>query len=222
MRNDIRAKIIIDKNVDVEGSSAIFKSYVNKELLGQWLLESYLAQRFTTDEQFNISKNGKHRAFFNDSKDEEVGYLSDIYGYVGVLSIAARMGVKLSTEQKEDIQDNVTLILDAIDENGYTLYPYITEAENKTEDGKLFSKKTPYVGAMTWALSFFTSVRSAAVLASGSVPPKRRAVLNDPSVHNPMKMPRQMIFPIRPSAKKLSSGRRGGFFMADFSRYDPV
>ena len=79
MRNDIRAKIIIDKNVDVEGSSAIFKSYVNKELLGQWLLDSYLSQRFATDEQFNISKNGKHRACaFVPKKDDN----DNICGFV--------------------------------------------------------------------------------------------------------------------------------------------
>ena len=163
MRKDIASRIIIDKNLGGEGTSgAIFKSYVDKATLGQWLLDSYLAQRVLTDETFKITKNGTHRAFFNDSKDEEVGYLSDIYGYVGVLSIAMRMGVKLTKEQKEDITDNIALILDSIEEYGYTLYPYITDAENRCEDGgKLFGRKAPYVGAMTWALSFFTSVRGA-------------------------------------------------------------
>lgn len=162
MRSNIESKIIIDKSLGEDtGSGAIFKSYVDKQTLGQWLLDSSLAQRYTTDEEFNISKNGTHRVFFSNDSDRETGYLSDIYGYVGVLSLALRMGVKLSKEQKEDIVDNIGLILDAIDENGYSLYPYITENENRCDDGKLFGRKSPYVGAMTWALSFFTSVRAA-------------------------------------------------------------
>ncbi len=162
MRHDIESKIIIDKSLGEKSEdSAIFKSYVDKTTLGKWLLNSYLAQRAKTDDEFNITPDGKHNAFFNNYGDYEVGYLSDIYGYVGVLSLATRMGVQLTKEQKEDVADNICLILDAIDENGYTLYPYITEDENRCDDGKLFSRKSPYIGAMTWALSFFTSVRGA-------------------------------------------------------------
>ena len=162
MKREIESKIIVDKNLGADGSnSAIFKSYVDKATLGQWILESTLAQRVTTDEEFNVTPDGKHRAFFNDSKDSEVGYLSDIYGYVGVLSLAMRMGVKLTKEQKDDITDNICLILDFIGEFGYTLYPYVTDAENASERGLLFGKLLPYMGAMTWALSFFTSVRAA-------------------------------------------------------------
>ena len=163
MRRDIESKIIIDKSLGNQGEDgAIFKSYVDKSTIGKWLLKSYLDQRTKVDDEFKISQDGKHNAFFNNYSDREVGYLSDMYGYVGVLSLAMRMGVQLTKEQKEDITDNVCMILTAIDENGYTLYPYITDDENRCEDGsKLFGRKAPYIGAMTWALSFFTAVRGA-------------------------------------------------------------
>ncbi|MBQ8147127.1 MAG: hypothetical protein IJ039_10110 [Clostridia bacterium] len=166
MKKEIEKKIIINK---AEGDT-IFNSYVDKTTLGRQLLKSYLSKTTTTDEKFNKTEDGKHIAFFNNDIDKEVGYLSDIYGYTGVLSLAVRMGVDIEEFDglKDNIIDNVYLILDAIDNHGYTLYPYVTEDENRCGDGVLFGKvsrdkgeKSPYIGAMTWALSFFTSVRSA-------------------------------------------------------------
>ena len=142
MRSDIESKIVTEKNIGSDGTvSTIFKSYVDKSTLGQWLLESYLAQRVRVDENFVMRENGKHLAFFNTGKDRDVGYLSDIYGYVGVLSLAMRMDVSLSDEVRNDIADNVTMILDYIDENGYTLFPYVREEDNVAADGKLFGRK---------------------------------------------------------------------------------
>ncbi len=179
MRQDIEEKIIIKQNVDEESkdkeSKAIFKTYVDKKTLGTRLLESYLKQRVRTDENFIPNENGEYNVFYGDDKDERCGYLSDIYGYVGVLSLALRMEVQLSDELKNDLVRNIDIILDSIKDYGYNLFPYITPEENQHEKGKLFDKNYPYVGAMTWALSFFTSVRKAVKLGIIELSERRQA-----------------------------------------------
>ena len=163
MRKNLESKLLIERNIDVEGSNAaIFKTYVDKATLGQWILDSYLEKRVRVDANFKRREDGKYLAFINSARENDVGYLSDIYGYVGILSLAMRMGVKLTDEQAKDVADNVCIILDYIDKNGYTLNPYLSDEENYVEpNGKLFSRRSPYTGSMTWALSFYTSVRAA-------------------------------------------------------------
>lgn len=162
MRKEIENRLILSQTVEGESdkSGAIFKTYAAKKDVGTWILDSLLKQRVKVNSNYIPTENGKYNVFFSDEIDKKIGYLSSIYGYVGVISLALRMEVTLTDEQKKDIVDNVELILDYIDENGYTLAPFVSDEENAAK-GELFGRKYPYVGAMTWALSFFTSIRNA-------------------------------------------------------------
>ncbi|MBE5950081.1 MAG: hypothetical protein E7260_00655 [Lachnospiraceae bacterium] len=158
MREDLKKYILVDKRTQIDDEAgqdeAVFKSYANSSVFANRILESLLT-KFVEEDGVKI--------FFADDKEKKFGYLSDIYGCVGVLSLVNRMGAVLSEEQKNDLVANIHYIIDCISENGYTMYPYLTETENKLEDGsKLFGPKNyPYTGAMTWAISFFTAVRKA-------------------------------------------------------------
>jgi len=158
MREDLKKYILVDKRTQIDDEAgqdeAVFKSYANSSVFANRILESLLT-KFVEEDGVKI--------FFADDKEKKFGYLSDIYGCVGVLSLVNRMGAVLSEEQKNDLVANIHYIIDYISENGYTMYPYLTETENKLEDGsKLFGPKNyPYTGAMTWAISFFTAVRKA-------------------------------------------------------------
>lgn len=153
MKEDVRKIIMVDqKQQGADGDdSIIFKSYAPAKEIAERILESY-------KKQYVIDKDCK--VFFNDEKDRKAGYLSNIYGCTGVLSLINRMGANLQDEDKEMLVKNLYYIIDYIEDNGYTLFPYLSEEDNLTENGdQLFNKRYPYIGAMTWALSYFTSIR---------------------------------------------------------------
>jgi len=153
MKEDVKKIIMVNQSQQgVDGDdSIIFKSYAPAKEIAERIFESY-------KKQYIIDKDCK--VFFNDDKEKKAGYLSNIYGCTGVLSLVNRMGAKLQDEDKETLVKNLYYIIDYIEDNGYTLFPYLSEEENLTVDGdQLFNKRYPYIGAMTWALSFFTSIR---------------------------------------------------------------
>jgi len=152
MKEDVKKIIMVNQSQQLDGDdSIIFKSYAPAKEIAERILQSY-------KKQYIIDKDCK--VFYNDDKEKKAGYLSNIYGCTGVLSLVNRMGAKLQEEDKADIIKNLYYIIDYIDDNGYTLFPYLSEEENLTVNGEqLFNKRYPYIGAMTWALSFFTSIR---------------------------------------------------------------
>lgn len=153
MKEDVKKIIMVNQSQQgVDGDdSIIFKSYAPAKEIAERIFESY-------KKQYVIDKDCK--VFFNDDKEKKAGYLSNIYGCTGILSLVNRMGAKLQVEDKETLVKNLYYIIDYIEDNGYTLFPYLSEEENLTVDGdQLFNKRYPYIGAMTWALSFFTSIR---------------------------------------------------------------
>lgn len=153
MKEDVKKIIMVNQSQQgVDGDdSIIFKSYAPAKEIAERIFESY-------KKQYIIDKDCK--VFFNDDKEKKAGYLSNIYGCTGILSLVNRMGAKLQDEDKETLVKNLYYIIDYIEDNGYTLFPYLSEEENLTVDGdQLFNKRYPYIGAMTWALSFFTSIR---------------------------------------------------------------
>ena len=152
MKEDVKKIIMVNQSQQgIDGDSIIFKSYAPAKEIAERIFESY-------KKQYVIDKDCK--VFFNDDKEKKAGYLSNIYGCTGILSLVNRMGAKLQDEDKETLVKNLYYIIDYIEDNGYTLFPYLSEEENLTVDGdQLFNKRYPYIGAMTWALSFFTSVR---------------------------------------------------------------
>lgn len=153
MKEDVKKIIMVNQSQQgVDGDdSIIFKSYAPAKEIAERIFESY-------KKQYVIDKDCK--VFFNDDKEKKAGYLSNIYGCTGILSLVNRMGAKLQDEDKETLVKNLYYIIDYIEDNGYTLFPYLSEEENLTVDGdQLFNKRYPYIGAMTWALSFFTSIR---------------------------------------------------------------
>lgn len=153
MKEDVKKIIMVNQSQQgVDGDdSIIFKSYAPAKEIAERIFESY-------KKQYIIDKDCK--VFFNDDKEKRAGYLSNIYGCTGILSLVNRMGAKLQDEDKETLVKNLYYIIDYIEDNGYTLFPYLSEEENLTVEGdQLFNKRYPYIGAMTWALSFFTSIR---------------------------------------------------------------
>ncbi len=152
--------LILSQNVASaeDGAEIVFKSFADRRQLGEAILNDLL-------KKIKPPHGGDFPIFYSDDREKRAGYLSDIYGCVGVLSLVNRYGVTLTEEQKEFLSKNTCYIIDCIKSYGYSLYPYLMEKDNFfTVDGRteaLFDKKHPYTGAMTWALSFFTSVRQA-------------------------------------------------------------
>lgn len=147
MRSDVEALI---KNKSAKDTDSVFSTYKNSTELGKKIYHSYKERR--------ISVNGKN-VFYADDKTKSAGYLSNIYGNTGLLSLVNRMNVKLNKADTAELIDSVLNIIDYIEENGFTLEPYISSAENRVGDVELFNLNYPYTGAMTWALSLFVSTR---------------------------------------------------------------
>ena len=105
--------------------------------------------------------------FYSDEKDQLIGYLSDIYGCTAILSLVDKEKPDLSKEETAVLLENIKYIVNEIKEKGFTMHPYISDEDNKyVADGReetLFNKAYPYIGSMTWALSFLVSVRSARI-----------------------------------------------------------
>ena len=124
-----------------------------------------------------MNKRDENGVFFNGDKDRKGGYLSDVYGCTALLSLANDGSVELNKEQKEVLVNNIRYILKEINETGFTLYPYINHFDNKIsreKDGQviedsLFNHRYPYTGALTWTISFLTSVKKATKKADEEV-----------------------------------------------------
>ena len=147
MRSDVEVLI---KNKSAKDTDSVFSTYKNSTELGKKIYHSYKERR--------VSVNGKN-VFYADDKTKSAGYLSNIYGNTGLLSLVNRMNVKLNKADSAELIDSVLNIIDYIEENGFTLEPYISSAENRVGDVELFNLNYPYTGAMTWALSLFVSTR---------------------------------------------------------------
>ncbi len=128
--------------------SSTFKNYVDVKVIGEKILQSLWTKTVKKDGQLH---------FISDDKEQKTGFLCDVYGCAGVFSLINRMGVQLPDEYKHDLEGCVTGVFDYIENNGYNLYPYVSERKNS----ELFSSVYPYTGAMTWCLSLLSSVRKA-------------------------------------------------------------
>ena len=108
------------------------------------------------------------KIFYADTKGSLTGYLSDIYGYTGLLSLASE--VELDEKEKASLIQNINYILDEIEnvDYGFTLYPYVSGKDNIVKfngvDVKLFDGGDyPFMGALTWTISFLSSVKKAII-----------------------------------------------------------
>lgn len=141
----------------------IFGDYADASVVAERIFQSYSRMvREVTEGDVT------YKVFFSDERDQRLGYLSNIYGNTGVLSLINRMKYKYTDDDLEMLKNNFYYIMDYVEKNGYTLYPYLSEEENVvpvTDKGyskNFFDKQNyPYVGAMTWALSYFVSIRRA-------------------------------------------------------------
>ena len=105
--------------------------------------------------------------FYSDEKDKLTGYLSDIYGCTAILSLVdvENPGGMISEEVADSLVKNVAYIVKEIKDKGFTLFPYLSNEDNvfNEKGDTLFNRNYPYIGAMTWAISFLTSVRKARI-----------------------------------------------------------
>ena len=152
-----------------DGAEVVFKSFADKKAIGDAILDAMFTKIKAPVDAEDTP------VFYSDDRERRAGYLSSIYGCVGVLSLVNRYGAELDEEQKAFLTKNIYYIVDTIKSYGYTLYPYLTTKDNQLSIGgateALFDKRHPYTGAMTWALSFFTSVRQAVRAGNLTVDP---------------------------------------------------
>ncbi|MBQ7906726.1 MAG: hypothetical protein IJ309_01990 [Clostridia bacterium] len=160
LRRDV-AELIFDKEgekraVINDGDEQIFYCFNPAEAIGNKIFESYKKRRLEID---------GHQVFYSDERSKSAGFLSDIYGNTGIISLMNRLNATLSNEDKKELVQSIYSIIDYIGTKGtgyYTLYPYISQEDNKLgNNGELFNKNFPYIGSMTWALSLFVQVRKA-------------------------------------------------------------
>ena len=139
-------------------NEGVFKTYGEAKKVAKEIFDSYAKQRVG----MKLPDGKEIKAFYPDEILKTPGVLSNIYGYTGVLSLVNRMGVKLAKAEIEELSANACWIIDELTEKGFLLTPYLTEDDNQTSQGDaLFSDVYPYIGTMTWALSFLVSVRKA-------------------------------------------------------------
>ena len=163
MREDIKKIVFLDD----KKNEGVFKSYGDAKAVAKKILDSYLKQRTVT----TLPSGRQIKTFYPDDILKTSGVLSNIYGYTGVLSLVNRMEATLSKAEAEELSANACWIIDELTENGFLLTPYLTQEENKItflnggmkDYGELFSHQYPYIGTMTWALSFLVSVRRASL-----------------------------------------------------------
>ncbi len=134
-------------------NASVFSKYCDSKIVGDKILAGLFAKRKAD------AKGVLH--FVLDDVEERIGFLSDVYGCVGVLSLVNRMNVVLTEEQKAEMTDTVLSAFRHIETKGYTLDPYYNDKKANGEGIVLFGKKHYFVGSMTWSLSFLVSVRRA-------------------------------------------------------------
>ncbi len=144
MIKDLQKIVFLENDKKKAGmSDSFFRSYALRKDLGNRILKGIFSR--TTVDENNV------RHFLLDDVEKRTGFLSDVYGCVGVFSLINRMNVKLTKEQKADLMGTVDWILDYIKNNGYTMDPYITSDD-------FFNEDTPFYGAMTWSLSLLANL----------------------------------------------------------------
>lgn len=162
IRPAIRKLLGIAKNEDgaIQSDNKLaFASFNEKKGIFEAIYKDLLKKR-------GAVKNSNAPVFYGDSKGFLKGYLSDIYGYTGLLSLSSE--VTLDDKEIENLIQNINYILDEIDQYGFTLYPYVAEADNKVkfnnEEVLLFDGGDyPFMGALTWTISFLSSVKKAII-----------------------------------------------------------
>ncbi len=128
------------RNTENDG---FFRSYQKRNEVGEKIRDG-LFEKTVMD--------GDVMHFVLDDVEKRTGFLSDIYGCVGVFSLITRMNVKLTTAQKRDIKGTINWVIDYMDRYGFTMNPYLAT------DDELFDRSTPFYGAMTWSLSFLVNL----------------------------------------------------------------
>ncbi len=151
IRKDVE-KIIFEKTKKTSSDEVVFKAYASSDEIGQKIFESYKKRR--------TEQEGR-KVFYSNERTKDAGFLSNVYGNVGIMALVNRMNVKLDSEDTKELVDNIYYIIDYIEENGYSLFPYIDKEDNRIEGVELFNRNYPYIGSMTWVLSFLVSVRKA-------------------------------------------------------------
>ena len=144
------------------GNELKFANFNDKEDIIKRILEDILKKRTV------INYRGEDiKVFYGDDKDKLTGYLSDIYGCTAVLSLVDGDKVTLNEEEKDNLVKNIAYIVREIKTKDFTMFPYISEEDNKCiingREEQLFGTRYPYIGALTWAISFLSSVRKARI-----------------------------------------------------------
>ena len=113
--------LILSQNVASaeDGAEIVFKSFADRRQIGEAILRDLLTK-------VKPPVDGDCSVFYSDDREKRSGYLSDIYGCVGMLSLVNRYGITLDEAQKEFLVKNVYYIIDRIKSFGYTLFPYLT------------------------------------------------------------------------------------------------
>ncbi len=136
----------------------IFPHYKAPQVLGKEILTSLLRQSVTVQEG-----EQEIRIIPLNDRTKELGLMNDLYAGNAIFSLAARYDVTLRDYQAEHALRCLRRVLAHIEQHSYGLSPYLVE---KT-DRLLFGKRPEgeityeYIGAMTWALSLFSSARAA-------------------------------------------------------------
>ena len=136
----------------------IFPHYKPSQVLGKEILVSLLKQSVT------VKENDKEvRIIPLNDRTKELGLMSDLYAGNAIFSLAARYGVILRDYQAEHALRCLRRVLSHIEKHSYGLSPYLDEKTDQMLFGKKPEGETTYeyVGAMTWALSLFSSARAA-------------------------------------------------------------
>lgn len=143
-------KTVIFPNGYDENSS--FQSYAELNVIGNKIINSLLKKR-----KKNKQLIEDQLVFYTDAKNQKTGFLSTVYGCTGLLSLMNRYKVELNQDHKNFLKSSIVYLLDYVQENKYTLDPYISDSLNE----EIFVNSRDYIGAMTWMLSLLTSVRAA-------------------------------------------------------------
>lgn len=166
IREDIKDLILqkesLAQQAQKENSDNIlkFENFNKKETITANILRDILKKR----QKVNF-RGEDIDVFYSDEKDKLTGYLSDIYGCTAILSLVdvENPGGMISEEVADSLVKNVAYIVKEIKDKGFTLFPYLSNEDNvfNEKGDTLFNRNYPYIGAMTWAISFLTSVRKA-------------------------------------------------------------
>lgn len=132
-----------------------FRLYEERSVVGVKMLKAILGKTQTVDFR-GETVNG----FYMSDRNKEVGLLSQLYAGNAMFTVMNRYGVELREYQIQRTKETILYVLNYLEDNDncYDLNPVLDPDVND----KLFvSSGNNYVGAMTWALSLFTSARVA-------------------------------------------------------------